>query len=494
MKSIDEIAAESFGIPYVFPLQRLAISNILDAVDADGPIRQMVLLPTGFGKSICFQLPSQMIKGITLVIYPLLALMNDQKRSLDRKGIRSVVFKGGLEQEEWRSGRESLESGAVRLVITNPETLATPRMQEVLSRLPVFHAAIDEAHCVSEWGETFRPAYLKLGEYLEILKPRVTSAFTATASPMVAKAIASHLFSGEPYRIVSADIDKPNIRYSVEETYAPLHTLTRLISTLERPSLVFSQSRNGVRLLCEKIRERTGLDSRFYHAGLEREEKREIEEWFMASCDGILCATCAYGMGVDKSNIRTVVHFGAPASVEAYIQEAGRGGRDGGHVEAVLVRDLGAPEHVPAADTRDGRRQAFMKYTVTRECRRQQLLSLMGGSLAAPCSGCDVCDGAIRALPEGVAEIVSFFSVNSGRFKRHAAATMLGMARIEDGDRAARPTIKHLPCAGSGCLRSWDRSDISSLVGQAIFRRIIVEGPEGHIRLPGSKDRLCLEV
>lgn len=296
MTSIEDMARERFGIPYLFPLQRLVVSNILDAEDSDGPILQMVLLPTGFGKSICFQLPSQMIDGVTLVVYPLLALMNDQKRSLDKKGIANVIFKGGMTGEEWATGRRALESGSARLVITNPETLATPRMRDALSSVSIFHAAIDEAHCVSEWGETFRPAYLKLGECLKTLKPRVTSAFTATASPTVAEAIAGHIFSGEAYKLVTTDIDKPNIRYSVEESFAPLHTLTRLVSTLDRPSLVFSQSRNGVRMLSETLRERLGLDARFYHAGLEREEKKKIEEWFMASKDGVLCATCAYGI------------------------------------------------------------------------------------------------------------------------------------------------------------------------------------------------------
>ena len=226
---VAELARKQFGIDYLFPLQRMSIANVLDAVDSEAPIRQLVLFPTGFGKSICFQLPALFAPGPTVIVYPLLALMNDQKNSLDRRGIPSAVFRGGMKDGDWRTQCEAVKSGKAKIVITNPECLATPKLKEFLAGAGIFHLAIDEAHCVSEWGETFRPSYLKLGECIETLKPKALSAFTATASPVVADAIAQYLFGSKTFLLLSADIDKPNIRYSVEYTMSPFHTLLRLV-------------------------------------------------------------------------------------------------------------------------------------------------------------------------------------------------------------------------------------------------------------------------
>jgi len=293
---VAELARDQFGIDYLFPLQRMAIANILDAMETEERVRQLVLFPTGFGKSLCFQLPALLAPGPSVVIYPLLALMNDQKKSLEKRKIPCAVFRGGMEESERKAQCDAVSGGSAKIVITNPECLATPRLREFLSGAHIFHMAIDEAHCVSEWGETFRPSYLKLGECIEAIKPRVVSAFTATASPTVAEAIARYIFGAEVFSLVTADIDKPNIRYSVEATLAPVHTLLRLVRTKPKPLIVFDQSRNGVRRICEIIRDNTTIDARFYHAGLTREEKNATETWFMESADGVLAATCAYGM------------------------------------------------------------------------------------------------------------------------------------------------------------------------------------------------------
>jgi len=491
---LSELARDRFGIDYLFPLQRMAIANILDAMETGEDARQLVLFPTGFGKSLCFQLPALLSPGPTVVIYPLLALMNDQERSLEKRKIASSVFRGNMEESERSSRCEAVMSGKAKIVITNPECLATPRLREFLAGAGVFHIAIDEAHCVSEWGETFRPAYLKLRECIDAIRPKVVSAFTATASPAVAEAVARRIFGTAAFSLVTADMDKPNIRYSVEPTLSPVHTLVRLVRDRAKPLIVFGQSRDGVRRICEIIRQSAGLDAKFYHAGLSREEKNAVEAWFMKSADGVLAATCAYGLGVDKKNIRTVIHYSEPPSVEAYIQEAGRGGRDGGPAEAILIhcesRDprpkpgpAPAPEPVP--DARAARREAFLAYGSSGECRRERLLSLMGSELSSPCSGCDVCEGTARSVPEGLSELREFFGRNGSRFdigqsarllRQTAPETMAARTRLPDHreDLAMSSYLANPPtCAGAGLLSSWEEGEVSALLREALARGIV---------------------
>ncbi|HWR11420.1 MAG TPA: RecQ family ATP-dependent DNA helicase [Rectinemataceae bacterium] len=517
--AVAELARRQFGIDYLFPLQRMAIANILDAMETGEQTRQLVLFPTGFGKSLCFQLPALLAPGPSVVVYPLLALMNDQEKSLEKRGIPCAVFRGGMEDEDRAAQCEAVRSGLAKIVITNPECLATPRLREFLAGANIFHLAIDEAHCVSEWGETFRPSYLKLGECIEAIHPKVVSAFTATASPTVADAVARHIFGAQAFSLVTADIDKPNIRYSVEATLSPQHSLLRLIRDKPKPLIVFDQSRDGVRRICETIRERTDIDARFYHAGLAREEKNEVEAWFMGSADGVLTATCAYGMGVDKRNIRTVIHYSEPPSVEAYIQESGRGGRDGQTAEAILIhavnsrrrREEGAVKS-ESERLRQERREAFLEYARSRGCRREFLHKLMGSELSSPCSGCDSCDGTARSTPEGLGEVLEFFRINGGRFTLKQGMRLLrqppieGLGREESGSAGAvgakdgddggalfgkkSPIMRSFTtspptCAGAGALSGWEEREILALLREALSMGILRmgSGPLGKNKL-----------
>lgn len=495
---VAALASERFGIDYLFPLQRMAIANILDGMESEEPLRQLVLFPTGFGKSLCFQLPALLAEAPTVVVYPLLALMNDQRRSLERRGIPSVIFRGGMDKESRKAAREDLRSGKARIAITNPESLASGNLKDFLADLGVFHMAIDEAHCVSEWGETFRPSYLELGACIQAINPAVVSAFTATAGPEVRDAVTRHLFGNASCRMVTADMDKPNIFYRVVPSLHPDRSLVNLAGSCRRPMIIFDQSRAGVRRLCELVKEATGFDVRFYHAGLDREEKDRVEAWFMESDDGVLCATCAYGMGVDKRNVRTVMHFSSPSSIEAYIQEAGRGGRDGERADAILIHDPGAisapggrkesgadrgtegPER--RDEVREERRRAFLRYaagragprnsaTATSGCRRAALHELMGEKLLAPCSGCDRCEGTAREEGEGVAELSEFLLRNPGRFDERTAARLLA------GSARRKNLLESPPAAGaSGLLSGWSEAEVHFLVKKALALGIIEAG------------------
>ena len=473
---VARLARERFGVPWLYPLQRLAVANVLDAAESEeGETgRQLVLLPTGAGKSLCFQLPALALPRPTIVVYPLLALMEDQRRSLARLGIPYALFRGGQEEGERRAAMADLESGRAKLAITNPESLRSRDLLDFLASLKPSHLAVDEAHCVSEWGETFRPAYLELGEIAERLAPRALSAFTATASPSVVEALERLLFRGEGYRLVSGDPDRPNLSYSVARTLSRNRSLERLCRGLPKPLIVFVSSRAGAEILAELLRARLGSeDIRFYHAGLGREEKREVEAWFYGSATGILCATSAYGMGVDKRDIRSVVHYEAPASVEAYLQEAGRAGRDGLPSRAVLVagRDDGARLGREADPGRRARRAALLAYAAGEGgCRRESLLRLLGAEPRGPCSGCDRCEGSAEEGFEGGAELAAFARLNSRRFSEKEALDLLL------GTRGLEPPL----AAGSGSMEGWRREDAASALRAAAelgLIRLVGKGP-----------------
>ncbi len=332
---VTDAARKAFGIEYLFPWQRLVIANIMDSAEnvheRDSPVEetdlndvvcsghQIVLLPTGAGKSLCFLVPALLLPGATLVIYPLLALMADQKRRMDEAGIVSVTFRGEQSESEREENFRKIDAGA-KIILANPEVLQSKSLVERLSECRISHIAIDEAHCVSEWGDTFRPAYLGLGKIVRELGVKTVTAFTATASPTVLARVSEVLFDGEAH-IVRSDSDRPNIHYNVVMAYNKRRAAFRLAILEQKPLLVFCGTRAKSEDMARELAFYYGGDRvRFYHAGLEREEKTATEKWFYGRDDAILCCTCAYGMGVDKKNIHTVIHLECPENAEAYVQ------------------------------------------------------------------------------------------------------------------------------------------------------------------------------
>lgn len=420
---IDEVqltAKNSFGINYLYPWQRIVIANILDAVkskelstfyqnqvengqltkeelneiiyDQDGNERgkQIVLLPTGAGKSLCFLVPSLLINGPTLILYPLLALMSDQQRRMEEGNMEIVVFKGQQSNEQRKANFEKLKNGA-KVILANPEVLQSESLLEGIAKFNIKHIAIDEAHCVSEWGDTFRPAYTTVGNIIKKLGNPVVTAFTATASPTVLERISKIMFDGNAH-IVQSDSDRPNIIYHVVKTASKEKTALEYAEKSEKPLIVFCSTRKRAENLSKTFAEYFGYDKvKFYHAGLEKSEKDKIEKWFFPKDDAILCSTCAFGMGVDKKNIRTVIHLDPPPTAESYIQEAGRGGRDGKTSNAILLwsseNKLSALKH-----PENSRERVLYKFAESTDCRRQILLDALGGEQAV-CSGCDNCFG-----------------------------------------------------------------------------------------------------
>ncbi|MBP7495365.1 MAG: ATP-dependent DNA helicase RecQ [Spirochaetales bacterium] len=468
---ILEIGKTHFGIQYLFPYQRLALYNILASCGYFGGEEedqsvgdQIILLPTGAGKSLCFQIPAMLIPGLTVVVYPLLALMADQFRRLQEAKVPTAVLKGGQTREERTDLFQKLKSGRIKILLTNPESLSIPGTVQRLTDSQITHFVVDEAHCIVQWGETFRPSYLLLGEIREKLQPVVTTAFTATASPSVLQKIQEHLFSDSQPHIVAADPDRPNIQYSVLETLSKMQSLITLLEkqVVERPVIVFTRSRKGAELLSLSLRRRLGeREIFFYHAGLSREEKKEIEEWFFQSKGGILTSTNAYGMGVDKANIHTVIHYEAPPSVEAYLQESGRAGRDKLPAQAILlVSELDKHALDPF----------FRKYIDTEGCRRAFLYSALGAELES-CSGCDRCNGIQNKKPEGYKELEQFFRHNSRRYTQEEAVRLLSGIRTYF-------TRSHLLEKNRwfGLLHTWDPEDLKEALDNLREKGLLKEG------------------
>lgn len=479
---IRDLATTIFGIPYLYPYQRLVVSNILDAMqrdECDGTFRQIVLLPTGSGKSLCFQLPSLMVSGLTVVVYPLLGLIADQQRRLSQRNIPSVTLRGGMLPSEKGAAFKSCLSGKVRMVLTNPEFLTSPDCMDFLDKAKVDHFVIDEAHCVAEWGDSFRPAYLDLARPLAAARPRVVTAFTATASPAILNRITGLLFGNESYGLIAGQPDRPNIHYSVIPTISMLRSIRNTVSGEARPLIVFVQSRKSAELIAEDLRNCfPGMDARFYHAGLEKAERSGVEDWFLHSLDGVLCATCAYGMGLDKADIRTVVHYGPPYSAEAYLQESGRAGRDGKDAKAILL--TWANSGIFLADTgcrvetlTDLEAMAAYRKSIMAEyasgkggCRREFLLAAMGDprSSETSCAGCDRCSDTAQEEAEGLGAVIAAVRRHSRRF------TEGGLAQFLAGEPG------QIPFSGCGSLGLWGLEEIQEaiafLVRQGLTRKL----------------------
>jgi ATP-dependent DNA helicase RecQ len=456
-----------FGLNYLFPYQRLVVGNILEAAEAakipikwpnsdesgelfpeiaknnaasdkreenetdrEGLGRQIVILPTGAGKSLCFQLPAMLLDGPTLVIYPILSLMADQERRLAEKNFAPVILRGAQTKSERAAIFEKLRTGESRFIIANPEVLLTPAIMEKLPTLGIVHTVIDEAHCVSEWGESFRPSYLEIGKIIKAANCPLVTAFTATASAPVLEKIDKYIFGAEekeggagPANRIIGNPDRANIRYAAMGTLLPDLAVRDLLQKNERPAIVFCSSRNGTEKLARYLRNALNDEEIcFYHAGLERAEKTSVENWFFNSANGVLIATCAYGMGVDKANIKTVIHRDCPPSVEAYLQESGRAGRDGSQSRAFLLWGPEDAAQMRRAKTDYDKKRLSDLFGYSRSiktCRREVLLALLnyqGEGEKPPTDCCDVCDNAALDTPRERSPIEDFFRRNPRSF------------------------------------------------------------------------------
>lgn len=459
-------AKKLFNIDYVFPYQRLVISNTLRASGYYGEDealevikKQIVILPTGAGKSLCFMLPGIIIDGITLIIFPLLSLMADQERRILDSGSTVVSLKGGMTHKEKDEAYSKIKEGRVKFILTNPETIRTKSVLKLLTKIKISQAVIDETHTVSQWGESFRPTYLEVGRHLETIGAELITAFTATASDYIIDGVKKHIFLGEETNLVKGNPDRANISYSVVPCINKNETLLKLVKYSQKPLIIFHSSRVSAEVTNRFLSTRLNSDEIiYYHAGLPKEAKKSIEKWFFSSASGVLNATCAYGMGVDKQNIRTVIHLEAPSSIEAYLQESGRGGRDRKPGKAILLTSLN-DRSSPVLDALKSNNC----------CRREVLLSLLGTKLEY-CSGCDICNGTVENKPLGLYQIIAFFQKNSMRFNITESTNILkGYYTFNAIENQFHNTY------GFGILRKWDKESIKNSIDSLINNGYILK-------------------
>ena len=404
----QEVLRRYFGHGEFREGQETLIDALLAGRDALG------IMPTGGGKSLCYQVPALLLPGVTLVISPLISLMKDQVMALEKAGAPAAFLNSSLSAMERRAVYDGLRQGAYRLLYVAPERLEAENFSALAKELTIPLVAVDEAHCISQWGQDFRPSYRRIADFLSSLPRRpAVGAFTATATDLVQRDIVALLGLRDPVRAVTG-FDRPNLFFDVRQPRNKGTALLELLRQREgRSGIVYCATRATVERLCEALREH-GIPATRYHAGLSEEERRQNQEDFQFDRCPVMVATNAFGMGIDKSNVSFVLHYNMPKSVEAYYQEAGRAGRDGEKADCILLYSAAdvatarfliesssggdlPPEKAEEVRRQDYRRlSAITGYCRSTRCLRGELLDYFGQAHAERCGNCGNCLGDFR--------------------------------------------------------------------------------------------------
>lgn len=369
------------------------------------------IMPTGGGKSLCYQIPALMMEGITLVVSPLISLMKDQVLSLKNMGVSAAYVNRSLSPEQIRLVLRNIQQEKYKIVYIAPERLLTENFLTAISTLKIAMLAVDEAHCISQWGQDFRPSYLRIAEFLKMLKYRpVVSAFTATATYEVQEDVERILGLQNPLRIVTG-YDRPNLRFEVMKPRDKPQALQELVeSRLDKSGIVYCSTRKEVEKVCSMLKS-WGVSATRYHAGLPEEERRKNQDDFVYDRCKVMVATNAFGMGIDKSNVGYVIHYNMPQSIEAYYQEAGRAGRDGASADCILLystADVRTAKYLIQQPTENEelseeergrimkrelmRLNAMIGYCNTNYCLRGYILEYFGQAHPEMCGNCANCE------------------------------------------------------------------------------------------------------
>jgi len=484
--SPEGVLAEIFGFSGFRGLQQEAVETVMRGEDV------LVLMPTGGGKSLCYQVPALCREGMGLVISPLIALMDDQVAGLRQLGVRAAALHSGLEPDEREQIQSDLRNNRIDILYISPERLLQPSTANFLSKRRISLIAIDEAHCISAWGHEFRPEYRALASLPEMFPGVPRIALTATADPRTRDDILNAL--GMPdAQVLMASFHRPNL---IVEARAKASESRQLLETLqshrEGASIVYCGSRNKTERVATMLRDK-GLTALPFHAGLSAIEKRATLMRFRSGEEMVIVATIAFGMGIDRPDVRCVVHLDMPSSPEAYYQQIGRAGRDGEPSDTLLLyggedmararywlEQSAAPDHEKRV--MQARLESMIALTETTGCRTQALLACFGENLAQPCGHCDNCINPVSTF-DGTQAAQKVLSAIYRTGQRLGAVQLSNILRGKTNETIERNAYQHLSVFGIG-------KDHSEQWWRAVIRQLIARGA---IRMHGEYGSLALQ-
>jgi len=393
-----------FGHTSFRPAQETIIDALISGRDVLG------IMPTGAGKSVCYQIPAMLLDGITLVVSPLISLMKDQVTQLKRAGIPAAYMNSSLTAEQYREALRRAQAGRYKIIYVAPERLGTEAFLEFAESTVISLIAVDEAHCVSQWGQDFRPSYLKIAGFIETRQNRpIIGAFTATATVEVKNDIARLLGLRAPLSLTTG-FDRPNLYFEIAKPKNKAAYFLELIANHSgKCGIVYCATRRTVDSVCAELR-RQGITASRYHAGLEDDERWRSQEDFIQGRASVMVATNAFGMGIDKPDVRFVIHYNMPKNMESYYQEAGRAGRDGAPSDCILIfspddiktaeflsRSSGKNEELTEKERRTAQRRdaerldKMTRYCEIDTCLREYMLKYFGEKQRGKCGNCSNC-------------------------------------------------------------------------------------------------------